>query len=133
MTKYLIAYVGTLFAFLAIDMVWLGLIAKDYYRAGIGHLMLESPNLGAAAAFYLLYVVGIVIFAVTPAMTAGTWTKAALFGALFGFFAYATYDMTNLATLKGWPLSISIVDMLWGTCLTATSATLGYLATTAVR
>jgi uncharacterized membrane protein len=133
MTKYLIAYVGTLFAFLAIDMVWLGLIAKDYYRAGIGHLMLESPNLSAAAAFYLLYVVGIVIFAVTPAMTAGTWTKAALFGALFGFFAYATYDMTNLATLKSWPLSISIVDMMWGTCLTAAAATLGYLATTAMR
>jgi uncharacterized membrane protein len=133
MAQYLIAYVGTLFAFLAIDMVWLGFIAKDYYREGIGHLMLETPNLGAAAVFYLLYVVGIVIFAVTPAMTAGTWTKAALYGALFGFFAYATYDMTNLATLKGWPLSITLVDIAWGTCLTAVSATAGYLATTAVR
>lgn len=125
--RYVIAYVATAFVFLAIDFVWLGYVARDFYRGQLGPLMAEPINYGAAAGFYLIYVVGVVIFAIAPAMRSGAWTDAALYGALFGFFCYATYDMTNLATLKGWPLHMSLVDMAWGTVLTGISATSGYL------
>ncbi|MEO0729066.1 MAG: DUF2177 family protein [Pseudomonadota bacterium] len=126
---YLIAYVTTAAAFLAVDAIWLGVIATSFYKSELGHLMADDVNFVAAGGFYLIYCIGIVIFAVAPALTAGQWTTAALYGALFGFFCYATYDMTNLATLRDWPLRMSLVDMAWGTVLTGFAATVGYFAT----
>ena len=123
------AYAGALTAFLIIDLIWLGVVAKDFYRGQLGHLMLDKPNVLAAALFYLAYVAIVVFLAVQPAIAKGSWTTAALYGAILGLFAYGTYDMTNLATLKDWPVPVVIVDMIWGICLTGASATAGYLAT----
>ena len=123
MFNYLAAYAACAATLVAIDMVWLGLIAKALYRAGIGHLMAESPNLVAAGAFYLLYPIGLLAFAVLPgASPVAGWAaesaplaRAAVAGALFGFFAYATYDLSNLATLKNWPVQLALIDIAWGT------------------
>jgi uncharacterized membrane protein len=131
MTKYLIAYAGTALVFFAIDMVWLTAIARSFYRDALGGLLLDPPNMIAAGLFYAVFIVGIVIFAVAPALAAGSWGRALLLGALFGFFTYATYDMTNLATLKGWPLKVVVVDILWGSALTGVSALAGYAAVSA--
>jgi uncharacterized membrane protein len=127
--QYLAAYLATAAIFLFIDFLWLGYIAKTFYFSRLGDLLLDKPNLGVAAIFYAVYVIGVVIFAVGPALKSGSWQTALVYGALFGFFCYATYDMTNLATLKGWPVSVAIVDVIWGTVLTGTSALLGYLVT----
>lgn len=127
MTKHLAAYVATALAMLVLDALWLGLIAAPLYQQGIGHLMAPQPRLGVAALFYLLYPLGIVIFAVA-ARPAGAWRPTLLAGALFGFFAYATYDLTNLATLKGWPLGLSLIDMAWGTVVSTASAAGGKAA-----
>ena len=127
--RYAIAYLATAVVFLVADMIWLGFVAKNFYRDHLGELLLEQPSLPVAAAFYALYVVGIIIFAVAPALREETWVTAAVYGALFGFFAYATYDLTNLATLKNWPPIVSIVDLIWGTCVTAVAATGGYAIT----
>ncbi len=108
----------------AIDLVWLGLIAKPIYQQGIGHLMAAEPKLVAGALFYLLYPVGLMVFAVMPGSTLA-WTDTALKAALFGFFAYATYDLTNLATLKNWPTSLALIDMAWGTAVSAVAALAG--------
>lgn len=129
MIQYLAAYAFTAVVFLAIDFLWLSKIARRFYVDALGDLLLDAPKLGAAAGFYALYVVGIVIFAVAPALREGSVLTALGYGALFGFFAYATYDMTNYATLRGWPLSVVVVDIAWGTVLTGVSAALGTLAT----
>ena len=129
MAQYLTAYGVTAAVFLGIDFIWLSQIAKTFYSERLGDLLLDKPNLGAAAAFYAIYVVGVVIFSVAPALRAGSATTALVYGALFGFFAYATYDMTNYATLRNWPLEVSLVDTAWGACLTGVSALLGYLLT----
>lgn len=126
---YLIAYVATAVVFFALDFVWLGTVANRFYRGQLGPLMAEQVNIPVAAAFYALYVVGLVIFSVAPALATGSWKTALLYGALFGFFAYATYDLTNLATLRDWPPMLSVVDLIWGTALSGTAATLGYLIT----
>jgi uncharacterized membrane protein len=128
--KIALTYLAMLAVFLALDLTWLGLVAKDLYRSSIGHLMADNFNVPAAVIFYLMYLAGVMIFAVNPAVEAGEWTKAALLGAGFGFFCYATYDLTNLATLKDWPVTISLIDMAWGTFLTGAVATAGYLAAT---
>ncbi len=133
MLNYLAAYGATAVVMLALDAVWLGFIAKSFYRDGIGHLMADPPNLAAAGVFYLLYPVGVVLFAVVPAAWSGglavpaevPWSQVVLAGALFGFFAYATYDLTNLATLRGWPWRLALVDIAWGTALTAAAAAAG--------
>lgn len=129
MKTRLIAYAATFVVFLAIDAVWLSFIAVNLYRDALGHLMLQQPNLIAAAIFYALYVVGILVFAVLPALASGRVHDALVKGALFGFFAYLTYDMTNLATLKGWPVWIAVLDTLWGTLLTAAAAVSGFAIT----
>lgn len=129
MTQYIVAYIATAIIFLAIDAVWLGVVATTFYKSELGDLMADNVNFTAAGGFYLMYCVGIVIFAISPALRSGAWTDAALYGALFGFFCYATYDMTNIATIRDWPVRMSIVDMAWGTALTGVSATLGYLVT----
>jgi uncharacterized membrane protein len=126
MISYVVAYLATAFAFLCLDFIWLGAVATGFYRSRIGELMLSQPNFMAAGVFYLFYVAGIVYFAVQPAMASGSWTTALVSGAILGFIAYGTYDMTNLATLKGWSPMVSAVDMAWGTILTSFSAVVGY-------
>lgn len=126
------AYFLTLVVFLGIDFVWLTKLARHMYVENIGEMLLERPRLAAAALFYALYVVGIIVFAVSPALRTGSVGTALLFGALFGFLAYATYDMTNFATLKNWPLIVTVVDMAWGAVLTGVSAAAGYLITRAL-
>jgi uncharacterized membrane protein len=112
--------------FLAIDMLWLGLVAKDFYRNQIGFLMKSEINWTAAIVFYLLFVVGLVVFVITPAIEKNSWRHALLFGALFGLITYATYDLTNLATLKDWPLLVTVVDLAWGATLAACVSTATY-------
>ena len=124
--KLAVVYFATLLVFVVIDMVWLGFVAKDFYRASIGHLMGGGFNIPAAIAFYLIYIAGLFFFAINPALNAGDWQKAFALGAAFGFFAYATYDLTNLATLKDWPLSLALADLAWGTALSGIAAALGY-------
>jgi len=131
--QFFTAYISGLIAFLAIDYIWLKYIALSFYRDQIGQLMLDKPNLGIALLFYLFYVVGVVVLAVNPALEKGQWTIALLYGGLLGFVAYGTYDITNLATLKSWPPIVAVVDIIWGTVLTASVATIGYFATTALR
>lgn len=120
------AYVAALVAFLALDAVWLGVVARGFYVSQLGALMRENVNFLAAGGFYLAYVAGIVYFAVLPALADGAWSRAVLNGALLGLLAYGTYDMTNMATLKGWPVTMSLVDMVWGMIVTALAAAAGY-------
>ena len=119
-------YLIALPVFFAIDMVWLGLVAKGFYRRQIGSLMRESVGWPAAIAFYRLFILGLVVFVVAPAMDDGSWLRALLLGALFGLIAYATYDLTNLATLRGWPLTVTVVDLIWGAALAATVSVATY-------
>ncbi|MBX9683293.1 MAG: DUF2177 family protein [Hyphomicrobium sp.] len=128
--KLLIPYLATVVFFFAVDLVWLGFVAKDFYRNGIGHLMGDGFNIPAAIVFYLVYVVGVFFFAVNPAIEAGDWQRAAFLGTAFGFFAYATYDLTNLATLRDWPLGVALADMAWGSLLTGAAAVFGYSVAT---
>ncbi|WP_020178045.1 DUF2177 family protein [Methylopila sp. M107] len=128
MKAYLIGYAATAAAFLVGDAIWLGVVAREFYRGQLGDLMAPNPNVWAAAAFYLIYVAGVVYFVVQPALASGSWATALVSGALFGFVAYATYDLTNLAVTRGFPAPMAFVDMAWGAALTACAGTLGYLA-----
>ncbi|MDO9628517.1 MAG: DUF2177 family protein [Acholeplasmataceae bacterium] len=128
MLLFLKLYVISFVIFFAIDLLWLGIIAKNVYQRYIGELLKPDVNWVAAILFYLLFIGGLVIFVLMPAVDAGSWVKALLLGALFGFITYATYDLTNLATLKGWPIQITIIDLIWGTFLGASTSTLSYLA-----
>jgi uncharacterized membrane protein len=122
-------YCITLFVFLVLDAIWLGLIAQPFYQAQIGFLLAKNPNWAAAGVFYLLYAAGLVTFVVEPALQAGTTPgRAALRGAFFGLVAYATYDLTNLATVDRWPIAITAVDMAWGAALGALTALVGVWA-----
>lgn len=109
-----------------IDMLWLGVIAKTIYQKYLGNFLTDNINWMAAIIFYLIYVLGISIFAIYPSVNKGSAYNAILMGALFGFFAYATYDLTNLATLKGWPLPIVIIDIIWGSVLSGTVSLSGF-------
>ncbi len=124
---FLKLYAIALPIFLAIDMVWLGLVAKNFYRDQIGFLMKSEVNWAAAVAFYLLFTMGLVLFVIAPAIEKNSWKHALLFGALFGLVTYATYDLSNLATLKDWPLWVTIVDLVWGTVLAASTSTATFL------
>lgn len=104
---------------LVLDALWLGLITKSFYADQLGHLMRENVNFAIAAGFYLTYALGVVILAVKPALAAESWIIAAGYGALLGFIAYGTYNFTNMATLKDWPMMMSLVDITWGSFLTA--------------
>jgi uncharacterized membrane protein len=125
-TKLLILYGLTVPVFFAVDMLWLGLVARKFYQRHIGHLMTDRVIWPAALIFYFIFIAGILIFAVFPAVEKGSFGRAVLLGALFGLFSYSTYDLTNLATLKEWPLSVTIADILWGMALTATVSGAGY-------
>lgn len=124
--KYIILYVLTFLSFLAVDMVWLLLIAKNFYAKEIGHLMAEKALLLPALIFYLLFVVGVLIFAVLPGYQAQSLSKTLMLSALFGLMTYATYDLTNLATLKDWPLKVTIIDIIWGMSISTVTGLAGY-------
>jgi uncharacterized membrane protein len=124
---YIKLYALTVPIFFIIDIIWLGIIARGFYRRNLGFILSPKVNWVAAVIFYLIYIAGILIFAVRPAIVTDIWREAALMGGLFGFFTYATYDLTNMSTIKGWPLKIVVVDILWGTCLCILVATLSFL------
>jgi uncharacterized membrane protein len=119
-------YALTLLVFLAVDLLWLGVLARGFYQTHLGPLLAPAVNWPAALLFYLLYVVGILVFAVLPGLAKDSLAVAAGWGALFGFFTYATYDLTNLATLKDWPLRVVVVDILWGVVLCTVVASAGF-------
>ena len=125
--KVIYLYFLTIPVFFGIDMIWLGFVAKGFYRNNLGHLLRSDVNWSAALVFYLLYIVGILIFATMPALEKKSLYQAVVLGGLFGFFAYATYDLTNMATLKDWPLNVVIVDIIWGIVLTASVAAASFL------
>lgn len=116
---FLKLYLVSLTVFLGIDALWLTLIAKDFYAKQIGFLMTKTPNLLAALIFYLIFIAGLVFFVVSPAISKNSWSYALLVGAFFGLITYSTYDLTNLATLKDWPIIITIIDLIWGTTLSS--------------
>ena len=124
---YLKLYVLTVPIFFMIDIIWLGVIARGFYRRNLSFILSADINWAAAITFYLIYIAGIIFFAVRPALASDNLHDAALLGGLFGFFTYATYDLTNMATIKGWPLKIVVIDILWGTCLCMLVAGLGFL------
>lgn len=132
MLKYVLAYVSTALIFFVLDFIWLSTMATSFYRARIPDIMAADVNYTAAVLFYLMFVAGVVIFAVSPALDSGRLATAAIYGALFGFMAYGTYDLTSQATLKQWSTIVTIVDMAWGTFASASAASLSYLVTRAL-
>ena len=122
------AYLATLLALLAIDALWLGVLMTDTYQAYLGALMLDQPRLIPAAVFYALYPVGLLVFAVVPALRKHDWRTAAMLGGLLGLIAYGTYDLSNLATLRAWPWQMTVIDMAWGACLSSVAACAGFAA-----
>jgi len=113
---------------LVIDIIWLAIISRDFYRTHIGHLLSPKANINAATIFYIIFILGLVIFAIIPAIEKHSVLLALMYGALFGFCTYATYDLTNQATLKEWPVIVTIVDLAWGTFLSSVVAAFTYLA-----
>lgn len=128
MTRYLLAYAGTALTLVALDLLWLGLAMRGFYKAALAPIMREQPLIGPAILFYAVYAVGLVWFAVLPGIEAGQWLRALLTGAAFGFFAYVTYDMTNYATLKDFPLKVVAVDVSWGLVVSGLAAVMGWWA-----
>ena len=126
MLNFMKIYLLSFFVFLGVDAVWLVKIAPNFYKKHIGHLMASSPNFVAAGLFYFINIFGIVFFAVLPALNKNSWQTALLYGALYGLVTYATYDLTNLATLKDWPVVVAVVDIIWGMFLSATVAVISY-------
>jgi len=127
MHRLVIAYASTLVTLLAIDALWLTVLMGSTYQSYLGDLMLSQPKLLPAALFYLIYAAGLVAFAVLPGTREGGWKHAATMGALLGLVAYATYDLSNLATLRGWPLPLTVIDIAWGAVLSAIAASVGCL------
>jgi len=128
--KSLYAYLGTLLAFLVLDGLWLGVLMGPTYKSLLGALMLDQPRLLPAVLFYLLYVLGCVVLVVLPS---ASWQRAARLGALLGLVAYGTYDLSNWATLQGWSAGLALMDMAWGTCLTAICCTVGHWCANRLR
>jgi uncharacterized membrane protein len=127
---FAIAYLAAAGAMLVLDAIWLTTMVPRIYRPALGDLVADQPNFAVAGVFYLLYVVGIVVFAILPAIEARSWLQALGLGALLGLVAYGTYDFTNLSTLRNWPVGLSLIDVAWGTALTAVAAWAGYAVTT---
>jgi uncharacterized membrane protein len=123
---YLAAYITALITFVAADMAWLGTMASRFYKPTMGDIAISSVNLPAAITFYAIYPIGLIVFAINPALKDGSISTAALYGALFGFFTYATYDLSNLATLRNWTLQLAIVDTVWGAILGALASVVAY-------
>ena len=131
MARYALAYVSVLITFVIVDSIWLASTYRSFYRPVLGEMLVEQLRVVPAIVFYLLYPLGIEIFAIAPVLKAGSILPAIVHGALFGFFAYATYDLTNFATLRHWTAQITVIDLAWGTFATGASAALAYLATRA--
>lgn len=127
MPPFVTAYIGTAVAMLVLDAIWLTIMVPRVYRPALGDMLADPPNFVVAGVFYLLYVVGVVAFAVLPALGKQSWPMAIGAGALLGLVAYGTYDFTNLSTLRNWRLSLSLIDVAWGTVLTAAAGLAGYL------
>jgi uncharacterized membrane protein len=125
---YIKLYFATLVAFFLIDMVWLGLVARTFYRKQLGFLLAPTTNWIAAVLFYLLFILGILVFVVVPGLQDNSLKATLLRAALFGLVTYATYDLTNLATIKNWPLLITVVDLAWGTVLSIAVSCVGFFA-----
>ncbi|WP_025729408.1 DUF2177 family protein [Atopobacter phocae] len=123
---YIRAYIITFIVFFAIDIVWLVFIANNLYRNNIGHLMAEKTNWIAAIIFYLIFIAGLVFFAIHPAIEKESWQYALLAGGFFGLLCYSTFDLTNLATLKDWPLNVTLIDITWGTFINAITAWISF-------
>jgi uncharacterized membrane protein len=124
---YLKLYALTIPIFFIIDLLWLGVVARGFYRKKLGFILSDNVNWVAAVIFYLIYISGILFFAVRPALHSNSWRDAVILGGLYGFFTYATYDLTNLATISQWPLTIVVIDILWGVCLCALVAYLSFM------
>ena len=121
-TKTLFAYLACLLVIIVLDVIWIGFVAKPLYQRGIGHLMAPEPRLAVAMVFYLIFAFGLMYFAVLPNLGAEQLTATLISAALFGLVCYATYDLTNLATLKNWPLSLALIDMAWGVVVSTSAA-----------
>ncbi len=119
-------YLIALPVFFAIDMLWLGVISKDFYKQQLGYIMTPNVNWYAAIIFYLIFIAGLVLFVISPALAKNSIQHAIVFGAMFGLITYATYDLTNLATIKDWPLKVTIVDMIWGAVLASSVSAVTY-------
>jgi uncharacterized membrane protein len=132
MLPYAAAYAASLAAFLIVDLLWLGYVARDWYQSALAHLLADRVDLRAAAAFYVIYPMGLVLLAIAPALRTGSWSEALVGGLLVGFFCYATYDLTNLATLRAWPVTLALADMAWGAALSGLSAVTGFAAARAL-
>jgi uncharacterized membrane protein len=128
MLAFATAYLVCLVTFVAVDLTWLGMMAPRFYKPTLGDIALAGVNLPSAILFYLIYPLGLVIFAIDPSLRSGSIGSALLYGALFGFFTYATYDLTNQATLRNWTVSLTVVDVGWGTLLGALSSLAAYVA-----
>src|SRR5208283_3187371 len=127
MLVYSVSYIAASGLFFIVDVVWLSIMASRFYRPTLGDMALSGVNVAPAIAFYILYPIGLVIFAILPGLRSGSMTTALLYGALFGFFTYATYDLTNQATLRNWTIQLTLVDIAWGSALAAAAAMAGYL------
>jgi uncharacterized membrane protein len=128
MADYIILYLVILIAFFVVDLIWLGLVARSFYRKHLGFIMAPRPNWVAAITFYLLFVFGVVFFVVAPGLESGSLGTTLLRAALFGLITYATYDLTNLATLKDWPVIVTLVDIVWGVVLCVSISLVGFMA-----
>jgi uncharacterized membrane protein len=126
LATFLKLFALTLPTFLVIDLIWLGFVARPFYQAQLGPLMKDDVNWGAAMVFYVIFVAGIVILAVWPAVERESFSRAVVLGAVLGLVAYAAYDLTNLATLEGFPRTMAMVDLVWGTVLTGTVSAIAY-------
>lgn len=131
MSDFIIRFVVAGVIFALIDAVWLSLVANKFYKSQIGGLLLEKPNFVAAVLFYVIFLIGLVVFVLSPSIAAQDWTWALGLGALFGFVTYATYDLTNLSTLKGFTVKLVIVDMAWGTLVSSVVSVSAYMMLTA--
>lgn len=125
---YIKLYLIAVPIFFIVDMLWLGLVARNFYQKHLGFILSPEVNWAAAVTFYLIYIAGIIFFAVLPALERDSLATALIWGGLFGFFTYATYDLTNMALIKGWPLSVVVVDIAWGVVLCAVVAALSFKA-----
>lgn len=123
----MLSFVVALVVMAILDAVWLGVVSREFYKARLGQLLLDKPIWSIAILFYVVHAAGIAIFPVQLALAAGTWSSALLYGGLFGFCVYAAYDLTNLATLRGWPMAVSAVDLTWGAAVTAAATLATYL------
>ena len=132
MIRWIGAFVAGLAAFCASDFLWLGFVARDFYASRLSGLLLDEPHLAPAIVFYPLYVVGLLVFCVRPALAARSWRLALLLATFFGLIAYATYDLSNLATLKGWSVAVTLVDLAWGIVVSSVSGLAAYAAAASI-